>query len=470
VNVLFVSAEVAPLVKVGGLADVAGSLPAALRRLGHDVRIVMPRYRRIRTSNLPQHGPVAATFVPANYQQEELRVFTASIGETPVYLLDIPAGFEREAIYGDGDEDRRFVLFMRGVMLLMQHMREMEKWQPDVLHCNDWHTALLPNYLKTFYSYTFGHVASVFTIHNLAYQGWYGAGTRMLAGVDDWGENYINFMARGIAYADIISTVSPTYANEILTPEYGERLDTMLRTRQDRLVGVLNGIDFDFFNPATDTHIAANYSLKKMAGKAACKAALQRELGWAPDPNRPLLAMVTRLAEQKGLDLVDGAVPWLLSQTNAQLVLLGTGSPHLEGAFANHAWHNPGRINLQRKFDAALAQRIYAGSDLFLMPSRYEPGGLGQLIALRYGSVPVVRATGGLNDTVREGYDGNGFRFHPYEVGELIGAIQRALSAYRDPMSWALLRERGMREDHSWEHSAHEYVAMYERALQAIGR
>jgi starch synthase len=471
-NVLFVSAEVTPLLKTGGLADVAGALPPALRRLGHDARIVMPRYRQIREGKAPQSGPIAATFLPVGERQEELRVWTTMLGETPVYLLDIPAAFERVAIYGEGDDDRRFILFARGVLALMQHLREIDGWQPEVVNANDWHAGLVPNYLKTFYRYTFGHIASVYTIHNLAYQGMCSPATLGLAGLSEGGMveanvglyDQFNFMARGIMYADIVSTVSPTYAQEILTPEYGERLDGMLRTRQDHLAGILNGIDYEFFNPATDPHIAAHYSADNIAGKAICKAALQRECGFAVDPARPLLGMVTRLVEQKGLDLLDGIMGWLIGQTDAQLVLLGSGQPYLEQAFAQHMRQRPDRVNVQLRFDAALAQRIYAGCDAFLMPSRYEPGGLGQLIALRYGTVPIVRATGGLNDTVIEGYDGNGFRFHPYEPRYLSEAIARCLTSFRDTVGWPILRARGMREDHSWESSAREYVGLYQWA------
>jgi starch synthase len=477
-RVLFVAAEVAPLIKSGGLADVAGALPPALRQLGHDVRVVMPRYRRIRESALAQAGPITATFLPAGERQEEQRVWTAALGETPVYLLDIPAAFEREAIYGDGDDDRRFILFARGVLALMQHLREVEGWQPDLVHANDWHAALLPNYLKTFYAYTFGHIASVFTLHNLAYQGMFSPFTLGIAGLSEGGmveervgiANQFNFMARGIMYADIVSTVSPTYAEEILTSEYGMGLDWALRSRRDHLAGILNGIDYEFFNPATDPHIVANYSVGDIGGKAACKAALQRECNFAEDPDRPLLGMVTRLVEQKGLDLLDAAMGWLIGQTDAQLVLLGSGQPQLEQAISWHMQQHPDRVNVQLRFDIALAQRIYAGCDIFLMPSRYEPGGLGQLIALRYGTVPIVRATGGLNDTIREGYDGNGFRFHPYETGFLIDAIARCLSSFRDTYGWPILRARGMREDHSWEASARQYVGLYEWALRSAGR
>jgi starch synthase len=465
-NILYVAAEVAPLMKTGGLADVAGALPPALRRLGHDARIVMPRYHRLRADGAPQDGPIAAALLPAGHQMEVMRVFTSQLGDTPVYLLDIPAAFDRDSIFGERDDDRRFILFARGVLALALHLQERESWQPDVIHANDWHTGLLPNYLEFAYASVFSGVASVYTIHNLAYQGFFNPFTLYLAGLDGDGNNYVNYMARGIRHADIVSTVSPTYAQEILTPEYGERLDELLRTRRDHLAGIINGIDYRFFNPATDPHIAANYCAGDVGGKAVCKAALQRECGFAAEPDRPLLGIVTRLVEQKGLDLLDAVVPWLIAQTDAQLVLLGSGEPAMERAFAEHMRQHPERINVQLRFDTALAQRVYAGCDAFLMPSRYEPCGLGQLIALRYGTIPIVRATGGLNDTVREGYDGNGFRFDPYAPPYLADAIARCLSCFRDTSGWSGLRERGMREDHSWDSSAREYAALYEWAVQ----
>jgi starch synthase len=467
-NVLFVAAEVAPLIKTGGLADVAGALPRALRRLGHDTRIVIPCYRRIQASATPIQGPIAAAFLPAGDQMEVMCVFTTTVGDTPVYLLDIPAAFDRDTVFGAADDDRRFILFARGVAALMLHLREREDWRADVVHANDWHTGLLPNYLKTAYAGTFGDLASVFTIHNLAYQGFFNPFTLYLAGLDGNGDSYVNFMARGIRYADIISTVSPTYAQEILTPDYGERLDELLRARQDHLAGIINGIDYDVFDPARDPHIAANYSADDIAGKVICKAALQRECGFAANSGRPLLGMVTRLVEQKGLDLLDAVIPWLIAQTDADLVLLGRGEPAMERTFTEHMRHYPERFHIQLRFDAALAQRIYAGCDAFVMPSRYEPCGLGQLIALRYGSIPIVRATGGLNDTVREGYDGNGFRFHPYTPQHLADAIARCLTCFRDTNGWPILRQRGMREDHSWAASAREYAALYEWAMRVV--
>ncbi|MFN8572193.1 MAG: glycogen/starch synthase [Gemmatimonadaceae bacterium] len=479
-HVLFAAAEVAPLVKTGGLADVAGALPPALRAAGHDVRVVMPRHRSLREQGVKLTGPIAASFLNVGDRLEELRVWSLAESETPTYLLDIPSAFERPAIYGDADDDRRYILFARGVLALIQHLREVEQWQPQVVHTHDWHAALVPNYIKTALGYTFGHIATVHTIHNLAYQGQFNPFTLALSGLGEGGlvENgfgpgiagSFNFMARGIAYADIVSTVSPTYAQEIMTAEYGERLHELLRRRGERVVGILNGIDTLANNPATDRHIPEPFSAGVPLGKTRCKLALQRELGLPEDSEIPMLGIVSRMVEQKGLDLLDAVVPWIVRQTNAQLVVLGSGQAHLEEVFRRHARTNPTRVVARIGFDAALAQRIYAGTDAFLMPSRFEPCGLGQMIALRYGSVPIVRAVGGLSDTVSEGLEGNGFRFHPFEPREFIGAIARALTAFRDQKGWGLLRARGMREDNSWAHAAQDYIDLYRRALQSIGR
>jgi starch synthase len=476
-RILFAAAEVAPLVKTGGLADVAGALPAALQGEGHDVRVVMPRYRELREKGVPMTGPVAASFLTVNGKAEELRVWQLANSAVPTYLLDIPAAFERSAIYGERDDHRRFILFTRGVLMLMQHLREIDRWHPDVVHANDWHSALIANYIKTVYSYTFGHIATVFTIHNLAYQGQFAPTTIDMAGLAEYGlvedgmgpgiARSFNCMARGIGFSDLVSTVSPTYAREIMTPEYGERLDELLRRRRDRVVGILNGIDTVTYDPQTDSHIAKPYSADDVLGKVACKAALQREVGLPVAPNRPLLGVVTRLVEQKGLDLLDVVMPWLVQKTDAQVVILGSGQAKYENAFRHHARANPDRVATRIGFDVPLAQSIYAGSDAFLMPSRFEPCGLGQMIALRYGSVPIVRATGGLGDTVKEGPEGNGFRFHPFDGQEFGKAIERALIAYTDTERWAAIRDRGMREDHSWAHAARQYTGLYQWAQKA---
>lgn len=477
-NVLFAAAEVAPLVKTGGLADVAGALPAALRAAGHDVRVVMPYFRELRKRDIPVEGPLSASFLPVGERTEELRVWRLAQSETPVYLLDIPAAFERQVIYGEPDDDRRFILFARGVLALMQHLREVDGWPVDLVHSHDWHAALVANYMKTYYHYTFGRVASVFTIHNLAYQGQRSVRTLLLAGLTEGGlledgmgpgiAGSFNFMARGIQYSDAVTTVSPTYAQEIMTAEYGERLDGVLRTKRDRVVGILNGIDQVTYDPATDVHLAANYSAADVAGKQTCKAALQREFGLDVQANRPLLGIVSRMVEQKGIELLNAVIPSLMRHTDAQLVVLGAGDAHWQFALQQQARAHRGRVSVHIGFDAAIAQRVYGGSDAFLMPSRFEPCGLGQMIALRYGSVPIVRSTGGLRDTVREGLDGNGFCFHPYDAGHFADAIGRALHTYRDQESWALLRARGMGEDNSWGRAAQQYAGVYDWAVRSV--
>lgn len=469
-NVLFVAAEVAPVMKTGGLADVAAALPRALRELGHDVRIVVPRYLRMKQSQLPQEGPIAGFFAATGVRVEPVEVYKTILDGTPLYLLDIPAAFDRVQAYGMADDDARFILFARAVLGLMQHLQATEGWQIDVVHANDWHTALVPAYLKTLFARAFPAVASVYTIHNLAYQGVFSPFTLHLSGLTSGvlgeqrdGQDSFNFMARGILHSDVVTTVSPTYAREILTPEYGAGLHDLLRERRDRLFGILNGIDTTIFDPATDGEIAANFCADDVGGKAACKADLQQEMKLAVDPERPVIGMVTRLVDQKGLDLIAAIMSWLVS-TNAQLVVLGTGDPQYERLFADMQAAHPDSIAARLAFDAVLARRIYAGSDIFLMPSRYEPGGLAPLIAMRYGSVPIVRATGGLNDMVREGWTGNGYRFHPYTATMLEDAIRRALTGFQDREGWTLLRERGMREDHSWAASARIYADLYTRA------
>ncbi len=475
-NILFAAAEVAPLLKTSGLADVAAALPPALRALGHDVRIVMPRYQTIRLSKTPQQGPIAGFFAAAGVRVEPVEVFLTTVKDTPLYLIDVPAAFDRPQLYGMADDDARFILFARSVLSLMQHLRAVEGWHTDLVHANDWHAGLLPVYLKTLFARSFPAVATVYTIHNLAYQGTFSQFTLHLSGLTPGGDTTMqrdgdeqfNFMARAIRTADLITTISPTYAREILTPEYGAGLDGTLRERRERLFGVLNGIDTDVFDPSQDPQIAAQYSVNDMAGKAACKHALQAELGLSDDPALPLLGMVSRLTDQKGLDLVMDVMPDLLA-AGAQFVVLGTGDPQYEQTFADLHRHHENQIASVLKFDAALAQRIYAGCDMFLMPSRYESGGLGPLIALRYGTVPIVRATGGLNDTVREGSNGNGFRFQPYAAAMLQATIHRALTAFKDQGNWAALRERGMREDFSWKTPAAIYSELYERARQMHG-
>lgn len=473
-NVLFVAAEAAPLMKVGGLADVAGALPNQLVRDGVDAALVMPLYKKNRAV-VAGHLPVSATFLALGERQEECRIYRIPAADgTARYLLDIPAAFERDAVYGEFDDDARFILFARGVMHLIQYLREVAGWNADVVHANDWHTALVLAYMRTRYNYTFGHIATVFTIHNLAYQGEYGGWTRHLAGLDEWGgvEHHaglpgdtFNFMARGLLAADMINTVSPTYANEIMSPAYGERLDGVIRSLRDRHCGILNGIDTVAFDPSRDPHISAHYSADDPSGKALCKADIQRNFGLPVDGHAPLAAIVSRLASQKGVDLLDAALPAIFASTTLQLVVLGSGEPHWEERMRELAARFPTRMAVHIGFDAALANRIYAACDFFLMPSRFEPGGLGQLIAMRYGALPIVRAVGGLNDTVREGAYGNGFRFSEYTPEALSDAVRRALACYDNPTVYRETQQRNMREDFSWQRSSRAYIHLYETAI-----
>lgn len=469
-NVLLLSAEVAPFAKVGGLGDVAGALPAALRRLGHDVRVVMPRYGTLDRDRWGM-APVVPPFrFPAGYETPEASLLAAEQDGVPVYFVEIPWLFgDRHSMYGHGDEERRFVLFSAAALQGIERLG----WQPDVVHANDWHTAIAPAMLKggragPFYV----DAASVLTIHNLEYQGWveHAALGGAAAFLPHWVHDpWVNLLGVGVTTADLITTVSPTYAREILTPEHGQRMDGLLRSRQDRLFGVLNGIDTALFDPRRDTHLAAHYGPEDPGGKRACKEALQREAGFAPDPDAPLLAMVSRLVDQKGFDLFAGAAEGLLSETPLRIVVLGTGTPHYHGLLEDLERRYPDRLRAWLTFDPALAQRIYAGADLFLMPSRFEPCGLSQMIAMRYGTVPVVRATGGLADTVQEGPPDEprtGFVFWEYDPLALRRAVDRALSAFHRKDEWHVLMHNGMRRDFSWGRSAEAYAELYYQALE----
>ena len=463
------AAEVAPFAKVGGLADVAAALPKTLRALGHDVYIFLPRYGRIDAARFNLARLDLEFSLDVGYESLDVGLWQGAIDDVPVFLIDIPWLFgDRASIYGDADDGRRFLLFCAAALATVERL----DWKPDVIHCNDWHTAIVPAMLHDgragrFFSGT----ASVFTIHNLAYQGVVeraalGGGAALLP--DDVRDAWINIMALGLMTADIVTTVSPTYSREIVTPEGGAGLDGVLRDRKDRLFGVLNGIDTDLLNPATDPTIAANFDREDPSGKLACKAVLQQEAGFVVDPAVPLLGMIGRLVNQKGLDLFAAAIEPLLNQTPLQVVILGTGDPAYHALLEHLQRAYPGRIRAWLTFDGIPAEYIYAGVDMFLLPSRFEPCGLGQMIAMRYGSVPIVRATGGLAETVEEGppsHPRTGFVFGPYEPGALQDAVLRALDSYSRPAEWRMLMRNGMCADHSWRRSANAYIDLYRRAL-----
>jgi starch synthase len=481
-RILFVSAEVAPYAKVGGLADVAGSLPNALRTLGHDVRIIMPRYGCVD----PAHyglGPALDGFsvsLPDRDEPAGLLVTKLNRG-VPVYFVESERYLTREAVYDYPDDGERFLFFCLAALEAVKQLG----WQPDIVHCNDWHTAIIPNLLRTTHGNDpfFAGIATVYSIHNLAYQGIFDQKLLEMAGLGasflrpEVGEQpgLVNLVSRGILYADAISTVSPTYAQEILTPEYGAGLDGVLKERKARLFGILNGLNTDVFDPATDPHLVACYDLDNLERKVEDKLALQREGGLTEDPSIPLVSLVSRLADQKGFDLLLPIVEPLLNEVGAQFVLLGTGERRYHDFFRCVGERYPGQAAIALAFDGGLAQRIYAGADMFLMPSRYEPCGLGQMIAMRYGTIPVVRRTGGLADTVADYRpstgEGNGFVFENYTPDACFVALLRAVEAFRRPAEWRLLQRQGMEADFSWGASARQYVELYRQAqaLRATG-
>ena len=484
-KIFLLSSEAAPFAKVGGLADVAGALPKALRRLGHDARLALPKYARISEAEFGLTQVVESLPVPVgpgHEQRPELveglaAVFESTVEGMPTYLIGSDKYFGREEVYGYDDDGERFVFFCRAALEMLKKL----DWRPDVIHCNDWHTGIIPNWLETVYKSDpfFADTATVFTIHNLAYQGIFGPELLEFAGLADYGllphptddglSRVVVLMARGILFADMINTVSEKYAQEILTPEYGERLHPILAQRQDRLSGILNGLDYEVWNPATDRDISVNYDVDSLDRRVENKLALQREAGLSLAPDVLLIGIISRLADQKGFDILAEASDQLM-EMDLQFVLLGTGEERYHRAFANVAGKYQGQAAVFLKFDGALAQRIYAGSDAFLMPSRFEPCGLGQLISMRYGSVPIVRSTGGLADTVQD-FDpttglGNGFAFSDYSEEALLAAVERALETYRHKDTWRTLMERGMRADFSWGASARKYVELYHKALE----
>jgi starch synthase len=482
-QVLFVSAEVAPFAKVGGLADVAAGLPPALRALGLDVRVIMPRYGTIEPgAHHLSRRPERFEVVGPDGERLACGLWEARLGGgVPLYLVEEPRYLGRGRVYEEPDDVERFALFCRAVLGAARALR----LEPDVLHLNDWHTALLAAWLgfDPASRADFAATASLLTIHNLAFQGWFNETVRArwalapaeicqqpVAGQEAW-----STMALGLRYADLITTVSPTYAREILTPEQGAGLDPLLRLRQQRVHGVVNGLDLALFNPATDPSIEAHYDLDSLAGKALAKAALQRRLGLPEQADLPLIAFIGRLYSQKGVTLLAPTLTALLAEQQVQVVVLGTGDLQHERALSALQAAQPDRAAVKFGFDLELAQQIYAGADLFLMPSQYEPCGLGQLIALRYGTVPLVRATGGLADTVHDrteaGERANGFVFRAFSPEALLIGLARAVEAYRCGPVWRQLQRTGMQADLSWSKPAERYLALYEqaRAYQAAG-
>lgn len=452
-KVLFASSEVVPFAKTGGLADVAGSLPIALEALDVDVRVIMPKYRSIKTVD-----------------------GETTIGkDVKVYLVENDDYFNRKELYGDkfgdyADNLDRFAFFSRQVL----ERCIKEGFKPDIIHCNDWHTALIPVYLNTIYKYDpfFANTRTLFTIHNIAYQGLFPKDDFPKMGLD-WSlfhihyfEFYgqINLMKAGIVYADAVSTVSPTYAREILTKEYGCGLEGVLQTRKDSLYGILNGIDYDIWNPATNTKLVKNYSIENPDDKYLNKEALQKGLGLKVDCDIPMIGIISRLADQKGMDILAKIINDILSM-KVQFVLLGTGEHKYHVLLEKMAKAHQKNTSINLKFDAVLAEQIYAACDIFLIPSRYEPCGLSQMISFKYGTIPVARRTGGLKDSIRD-YDprtkeGTGFTFEEYKAEVFLATVKRALSLHQHRSAWRELVKKVMELDFSWKISAQDYIGLY---------
>src|SRR5882762_4099814 len=474
-RVVMLAPEVHPYAKTGGLADVLAALPAALNRIGVEVSVCLPAYR----TALRALGPLPVILrlhAPVSSRMEPAEILAVPNAPVPTFLVRADRFFDRDGLYGVGGRDyddnaERFAFFGRAALEWLRHASPA----PDILHMHDWQTALVPAFLRATADLypELAAVRTVQTVHNLAYQGRFPSEEWHLLNLDprhfvpDGLEFYgdINYLKAGLLFADAITTVSPRYAEEIQTPSFGSGLDGVLRMRADRLRGILNGVDDAVWNPASDPFVPAHYHQGDLGGKVRCKAALQAELGLAMSPEPALLAVVSRLAEQKGLELLGAVLPGLLKTRAVQFVALGKGDARYEELLVGLAGQFPGRVEVRIGFDEPLAHRIEAGADVFLMPSRFEPCGLNQLYSLRYGTVPVVHATGGLDDTVVE-FDpvtgaGTGFKFTSYTPEAFLQALERAIRNRRHRALWARLMANGMVQDFSWNRAAQEYRRLY---------
>lgn len=474
-QIVFASAECAPFVKTGGLGDVAGSLPAALVRAGAEVIVMVPKYATIKDEYKAQMEHFSDFYVSLGWRNEYCGLEKLEHDGVTYMFIDNERYFARDYPYGFFDDGERFAFFSKAITESLQHLPE--GFECDILHCNDWQTALAPVFLREFYQGLplYDRVKTVFSIHNVAFQGQFSdtvmedilgvAHIPAAASQLRCDACSINYMLGALRYADAITTVSPTYANEIQTPEFGEGLDGVLRERSYALQGILNGIDVAGFDPATDNRIAANYTVEDRSGKAVCKAKLQEELGLEVRDDRPLMVMVTRLTRQKGMDLVMYALDRILSG-GVQVAVLGTGDRDYEDGLRYFQDKYPGTMAARIEFDPALSQRMYAAADMFLMPSKFEPCGLSQIIAMRYGTLPIVRETGGLKDTVQPYNEftgeGTGFSFSNFNGDEMGDAVFRAARLFWDNRdAWNQLVTQAMSQDFSWTRSADKYLDLY---------
>jgi starch synthase len=474
-HVAFVTPEMAPHVKTGGLADISSALPKALARLGHRVTVLLPRYGVV---PFPAGELVGSVHVPIDGVPRSAGYYRASRESgAEVVFVEHPPLFERQPIYGEGDDRLRFAFLARAALEYFRSRGE----RPSVFHAHDWQTGLVPVYLKAFYwdDPTLHRTASVFTIHNVAYQGQFGMDTLSLLGLPwnlgtSYGLEYhdtVSYLKGGTMFAEMVNTVSPTYAHEIQGPEHGFGFDGVLRSRSADLVGILNGVDYDDWDPSVDRYVVQQYDRTDREGKRACKADLLREFGLAEFPDLPLVGVTSRLVWQKGFDIVAGA--WYdFVQRPIRMVVLGTGEHGVQEGLRHLHHRDPDRFAVRFAYDERLAHKVMAGCDMFLMPSRSEPCGLTQMYALRYGTIPIVRSTGGLVDTVQPcdaaARTGTGFRFDTPDGTGLVWALDQALAAYRDADAWGGLMDRAMAQNFSWERSARDYVALYGRAMSRV--
>ena len=474
-NILLAATEVVPYAKTGGLADVAGALPKALARLGHKARIVMPRYNVEKIMSRGHRLPGYLS-VPFNFGVRSTDVYLDDSGEVPVYFIDAAEYYSRNKLYGESDDAERFAFYSRAVIELAKALGE----QFDIFHLNDWMTGLIPAYLKTVYAGepAFRKTSTLFTIHNMAFHGLFDPRQLAQFGLPDWLDSTdrgIEFystasaLKAGLIFSDAISTVSPRYAQEIQTPEFGAKFDGLLRARRNDLFGILNGVDYDEWSPENDHFITAHYSAHDLSGKLECKRDLLRTFGLSEDLDRPVIGCISRLSDQKGFDLIIDVV-WRLLDRGVAFILLGSGAEVYERTFQSLRDTRPHQVGVYLGLSNELAHKIEAGADMFMMPSQFEPCGLNQMYSLKYGTPPIVRAVGGLDDTIqnfdRSTKRGNGFKFYDYDSGRLLEKIYEALMVYADRELWRTLMLNGMRADHSWEHSAREYIELYERLVR----
>lgn len=480
-KIAIVSSEVVPFAKTGGLADVAGSLPKALEDLGHEVIVVLPFYKMVKKGNFDIKKLGKKIYVQLGNKIVDGEIFRTQIGKNvSVYLIGKDEYYSRDQLYrtpqGDyKDNAERFIFFSKAILALLEEI----EFKPDVIHCNDWQTGLVPVLIRTSEKENpfFKKIRTVFTIHNLAYQGLFWHYDMHLTnlpwdvftqdGIEYYGK--MNLLKAGIVFADKVSTVSKKYAEEIQTTEYGCGLEGVLLHRKKDLCGILNGVDYSDWSPENDTHIASRYNEKDLSGKAACKKELLKEYGMDLSPDKPLIGVISRLADQKGFDIL-GKIMNRLMKLDLGFILLGTGEEKYHHLFSEIGKKYPGKAGIRIDFDIALSHKIEAGCDMFLMPSRFEPCGLNQIYSLKYGTVPVVRGTGGLDDTI-QAFDsgtkkGTGFKFYDYTSSALLETISEALEVYQNPSLWKRLQLNGMRCDFSWMASAKAYAKLYKSALK----